>query len=64
MKWGEYSNDVQFILHRNDVNKNPIPHNKVRPPSTPTSPTITQNQLVGDSPPEKSKEIQKSLTFR
>lgn len=32
LKWGEYSNDVQFILQRNDSNKSSnVPNNRIKP---------------------------------
>lgn len=67
MKWGEYSNDVQFILHWNDVSRNSLAHNKLRPPSEPTSPTIVQQQVLNstaEASTEKSKDLVKSFTFR
>ncbi|XP_050298149.1 ras association domain-containing protein 8 [Anthonomus grandis grandis] len=34
LKWGEYSNDVQFIFQRSDSNKNNPPNNRPKPLST------------------------------
>lgn len=61
MKWGEYSNDVQFILQWNDNKAQASNKSKsgvTGSPSTPTPLNITVES------PEKHKEIQKSLTFR
>lgn len=55
-KWGEYSNDVQFILQRsNNSNQRPSPSlgkDSVSPPASPS-----------DQLPERNKDIRKSLTF-
>lgn len=56
MKWGEYSNDVQFILQWSDAKGQ-------KSKSAVTSPTGTPNNITVDSP-DKHREIQKSLTFR
>lgn len=58
MKWGEYSNDVQFILQWNEGNKSLPNLSRIKSPSTPSSPTIVQPQtpsLSADSSPEKQK---------
>lgn len=63
MKWGEYSNDVQFILQWNDNNKNQV-SNKLKTPSGNAPATPHNLKISVESSPEKNKEIQKSLTFR
>lgn len=55
-KWGEYSNDVQFILQRSGSNnQRPSPLSGKGSTSPPPSPN--------DQPPERNKDIRKSLTF-
>ncbi|XP_054271762.1 ras association domain-containing protein 8 [Macrosteles quadrilineatus] len=55
-KWGEYSNDVQFILQRSgNSNQRPSPLSGKNSASPPPSPN--------DQPPERNKDIRKSLTF-
>lgn len=63
MKWGEYSNDVQFILQWNDNNKNQI-SNQLKSPPTNTTPVAPHNVKISVDSPEKNKDVQKSLTFR
>ncbi|KAJ3658084.1 hypothetical protein Zmor_009845 [Zophobas morio] len=58
MKWGEYSNDVQFILQWNDTNKNPTPVNK-----KPLSASSQSSANITVESPHKTADIQKSLTF-
>uniref|UniRef100_A0A1B6ED01 Ras-associating domain-containing protein n=1 Tax=Clastoptera arizonana TaxID=38151 RepID=A0A1B6ED01_9HEMI len=60
-KWGEYSNDVQFILQRSGENcakGKPNPLISKRTTSPPPSPN-EQPPL----PPDRNKDIRKSLTF-
>ncbi|KAL1506040.1 hypothetical protein ABEB36_005475 [Hypothenemus hampei] len=45
LKWGEYSNDVQFILQRNDGNKTPGPNTRMKSSNTST----TSNEALKDS---------------
>uniref|UniRef100_A0A1B6MFX6 Ras-associating domain-containing protein n=1 Tax=Graphocephala atropunctata TaxID=36148 RepID=A0A1B6MFX6_9HEMI len=55
-KWGEYSNDVQFILQRSgNSNQRPSPLSGKNSTSPPPSPN--------EQPPERNKDIRKSLTF-
>lgn len=60
MKWGEYSNDVQFILQRstgstpNTTNNRPHPLSPITPPASPCEPSNFH---------ERNKDIRKSLTF-
>lgn len=60
MKWGEYSNDVQFILQWNDSSKNQANKSKL-PLNTssalPSSPNITIES------PEKHKDLSKLLKY-
>lgn len=58
-KWGEYSNDVQFILQRSGAatgtKPNPlVSKSPVSPPPSPSEPPV---------PPDRNKDIRKSLTF-
>lgn len=62
MKWGEYSNDVQFILQWNDNNKNQVSNKLKSPPAN--TPVTPHNVKISVESPERNKEIQKSLTFR
>lgn len=62
MKWGEYSNDVQFILQRSDSYKTEQSLNPVKPKSS-----NNINKLYNTSGPEsspKQKDSIKPLTFR
>lgn len=64
-KWGEYSNDVQFILQRSGTNTSSgtsggagrISHS-LSPTSPPPSPSD-----IPPPPPDRNKDIRKSLTF-
>lgn len=71
MKWGEYSNDVQFILQRSQLDDYKTVSSlssqaKQRPTPTDTthnfSPTSSYQDYNTKSP-DKSKDIRKSLTF-
>ncbi|KAF5272569.1 hypothetical protein FQR65_LT04908 [Abscondita terminalis] len=74
LKWGEYSNDVQFILQRSDINKN-ANINRGTSSTSPLCPGTPSRsvELLDKSKfsPEKSKDfvvekgrdVQKSLTF-
>lgn len=56
MKWGEYSNDVQFILQWTDNNKSQIvtkPKLSLTTPAVPAAPNITVES------PTKQKEFAK-----
>lgn len=58
-KWGEYSNDVQFILQRSGSTAGSKPNalvskSPVSPPPSPSEPPV---------PPDRNKDIRKSLTF-
>lgn len=65
MKWGEYSNDVQFILQWNDSNNKIQISNKLKSPAANNAPATPHNVVkISVDSPEKNKEIQKSLTFR
>lgn len=68
-KWGEYSNDVQFILQWSsfDGMKQELPA-RLKIADTqhgfshgPTSPPATPHDAM--SPPDRNKDIRKSLTF-
>lgn len=68
-KWGEYSNDVQFILQWSsfDGMKQELPA-RLKIADTqlgfshgPTSPPSTPHDAI--SPPDRNKDIRKSLTF-
>lgn len=61
MKWGEYSNDVQFILQWNDNKGQALNKSKAGISGSPTVPTPLNITVES---PEKHKEVQKSLTFR
>ncbi|XP_045127413.1 flocculation protein FLO11-like isoform X3 [Portunus trituberculatus] len=73
MKWGEYSNDVQFILQRSALEPKtsngpsglrPSGHPRVEPPSRATlsqSPPVTQDRPRQS--PHTHKDLKKSLTF-
>ncbi|KAB0799051.1 hypothetical protein PPYR_06931 [Photinus pyralis] len=70
LKWGEYSNDVQFILQRSDINKNTGKGASSTTSPSPSTPSRSVEILdKGKCSPEKSKdvdrnrEVQKSLTF-
>ncbi|XP_018899170.1 ras association domain-containing protein 8 isoform X2 [Bemisia tabaci] len=60
MKWGEYSNDVQFILQRS-ASSTPNANNNSSHSQGPISPTAS----LGDASSfhERNKDIRKSLTF-
>lgn len=68
-KWGEYSNDVQFILQWSsfDGMKQELPARlKISDPlhgfsHAPTSPPATPHDAM--SPPDRNKDIRKSFTF-
>ncbi|GFG29416.1 hypothetical protein Cfor_02617 [Coptotermes formosanus] len=68
-KWGEYSSDVQFILQWSSFDgiKQELPARlKIADPlhgfgHTPTSPPATPHDAM--SPPDRNKDIRKSLTF-
>ncbi|KAK4887156.1 hypothetical protein RN001_003427 [Aquatica leii] len=74
LKWGEYSNDVQFILQRSDINKGSTP-NRGTSSTSPLCPGTPSRSLElldkSKYSPEKSKdfvsdkgrEVQKALTF-
>lgn len=73
LKWGEYSNDVQFILQRSDINKN-ITTNRVSTSASPTCPSTPgrsgeindKSKSLAEKPKEsqdKSREIQKPLNI-
>lgn len=56
MKWGEYSNDVQFILQWTDNNKSQLltkPKLSLTAPALPTTPNITVDS------PTKQKDFAK-----
>lgn len=54
MKWGEYANDVQFILQRSgNVSSN----------STPNNPKYNEADSVPYFAHERNKDIRKSLIF-
>ncbi|XP_060531139.1 ras association domain-containing protein 8 [Cylas formicarius] len=55
LKWGEYSNDVQFILQRNDGSKTPIPNNKTKP--------LNVNPVTSPNSSDVSKECNRSFQF-
>ncbi|XP_071552978.1 uncharacterized protein RASSF8 isoform X2 [Panulirus ornatus] len=73
MKWGEYSNDVQFILQRSALDPKtpngptalrPGGPQRVEPPSRPSVPL--GSQALHDRPrqsPHVHKDLKKSLTF-
>nr|CAD7393609.1 unnamed protein product [Timema cristinae] len=76
-KWGEYSNDVQFILQRSafDGSKQQSPGGSVQRPNRPGdllqgfTPAKSPPPLLDQSPPQnlstpdRNKDIRKSLTF-
>ena len=64
MKWGEYSNDVQFILQWNESTKyqTSIAGHKSKVPSASPSLPLPQNAVVDTS--ERQRESQKSFLFR
>lgn len=61
MKWGEYSNDVQFILQWNDNKGQALNKSKSGIASSPNIPTPLNITVAS---PEKHREVQKSFTFR
>ncbi|RZC41285.1 ras association domain-containing protein 8, partial [Asbolus verrucosus] len=61
MKWGEYSNDVQFILQWNDSSKSQTPTNRNK--TAPSTPSSQSSANITVESPQKHTEIQKSLTF-
>lgn len=59
MKWGEYSNDVQFILQRND--------GSTKSPNISKPKSSNHNNQIFNGPvetSEKQKDTTKPLTFR
>lgn len=65
MKWGEYSNDVQFILQWTDNNSKNQISNKLKSSPANNAPAAPHSVVkISVDSPEKNKEIQKSLTFR
>lgn len=61
MKWGEYSNDVQFILQRSDSNKTGLHSNLPKPKSSNNIAQPYNNQNVESN--EKRKDNIKPLAF-
>lgn len=65
MKWGEYSNDVQFILQRSALDKSNQPAGPKPKPTDPlhgfTPPSANVENFPKTSQP--AKDIKKSLTF-
>lgn len=60
MKWGEYSNDVQFILQWNESSKN---HSFMKnKPHSPVIPTPSTPNIIVDSTEKQNKDIQKLIT--
>lgn len=64
MKWGEYSNDVQFILHWNESNSKFNPSSPVRSKISPSTPSSPSTSSISVESSEKHKDAQKNLSFR
>lgn len=64
MKWGEYSNDVQFILQRSDSNNKVGHHSKIKPISNSNNNSQPSQNNFSSESPEKHKDHFKPLTFR
>lgn len=62
MKWGEYSNDVQFILQRSDASKTGNSTNPAKIKSCNNTAQVYNNFPIESS--EKQKDNIKPLTFR
>lgn len=62
MKWGEYSNDVQFILQRSDSNK-VGQQSKLKSANNSSNAQVLSNSINSESP-DKLKDSFKPLTFR
>jgi Ras association domain-containing protein 7/8 len=63
MKWGEYSNDVQFILQWNDGSKSQTPTSKSKSLSAANTPSSQSSAHITVESPQKNVETQKSLNF-
>lgn len=64
MKWGEYSNDVQFILQWSESNRpllQPTPVRAKIPSSTPSSPSTSS---ISVETSDKQRDIQKPTSLR
>lgn len=66
MKWGEYSNDVQFILQRSQLDDSKGNNSQTKKPNLTDnlhnfSPTSSYQDFMKS--PERNKDIRKSLTF-
>ncbi|XP_022918226.1 ras association domain-containing protein 8 [Onthophagus taurus] len=63
MKWGEYSNDVQFILHWNESSKSQFNNTKSTKSAIPITPPPTAPNIIVDNTIEKqNKDLQKLIS--